>query len=102
MASQAVDPEPDLVKAAEGGVEFPVEEDDIQIGYVEEFANVAIENDVDMEDEPPPMLPDDSDEDVGPAGPYDNESDSDKEDLGGDEPRILFARGILGAMVDRA
>ena len=67
------------------------------MGYVEEVANAALDNDVDMEDEMPPLALDLSEDEVGPAGPYNIDADSDAdsgEDVGGDEPPIKRAREL--------
>ena len=80
-------------------VDVPVEEDDIPVGYAEDILDPAVDDDASMEDGIAPLIHDASDSDVGLAGPYDNDTDSDS-DAGKDEPPIKRARGLhaIGAL----
>ena len=65
-----------------------MEEDDIQISQVEEYAEADPKEDVVIDNGPPELRRSGaSDNDVGPAGPYepDSDLDSDNEDTGGAE-----------------
>ena len=90
----APEPSPGTPRA----VDVPAEKGDIPIGYAEDIINSAVDDDVNMEDEMTPLIRESSDDDVGPAGSYDNDTDSDNE-VGGDEPPIKKAREIYALAV---
>ena len=81
--------EPDVPEAAEVGVE----EDDIPIGQVEAYIEVESDGDAIMEDDLPDLaIAETPDVDVGPAGPY--EQDSDDESANDGEPPAKRAREL--------
>ena len=91
-APQAATPERNLAEVVEIEGEEASKMDDIQIGQVEEYIEVGQDEDVDMEDGLPEMaMPEASDDDIGPGGPY--TQDSDDEDSA--EPPTKKAREEL-------
>ena len=78
--------------APEPLLETPRAEVDIPVGYVEDIFDTAADDDVNMENEMPSLIQEASEEDVGPAGPYEQDTDSDDE--GGEEPPSKKAREV--------
>ena len=92
-ASQAATLELELAEAAEIGVEDASKIDEIQIGQVEEYIEAGQDEDVIMEDDLPELARSEaSGDDVGPAGPY--VQDSDDEDIDDAEPPAKRAREL--------
>ena len=82
--------EPDVPETA---AEIGVEDDDIPIGQVEEYIEVESDGDAVMGDDRPDLAKAEvSDDDAGPAGPY--EQDSDDESVNDGEPPAKRAREL--------